>query len=104
MTIWDDTKVIQGEMGRFITIARRSHDKWMVGSMNAGERRRLEIPLDFLESGRTYEALICSDQSPDGSAKTKVDVVKKEVTSESILVADMAFNGGQAIVLTPKDQ
>ena len=104
VTTWDDTKVIQGEMGRFITIARRSRDRWLVGSMNAGERRSLKIPLAFLSPGITYEALICSDQAPDGSAKTKVDVVRKDVTSESVLSADMAANGGQAIVLIPKDR
>ncbi|MCM2375279.1 glycoside hydrolase family 97 protein [Aporhodopirellula aestuarii] len=107
-TTWDDTKVIHGEMGSYITIARRAdaegaNDRWLVGSMNAGERRQLEIPLDFLDPGITYEALICSDQAPDGSASTKVNVTRTEVTSESVLTADMASNGGQAIVLTPRN-
>lgn len=107
-TTWDDTKVINGEMGSYITIARRAdagtpNDRWLVGSMNAGERRQLEIPLDFLDPRLTYEALICSDKAPDGTAETKVDVMRKEVTSKSILTADMASNGGQAIVLTPRD-
>ena len=100
-TTWDDTKVIQGEIGRFITTARRNGQQWFVGSMNAGERRKLSIPLSFLKPGVAYSASIHSDASPEGNAATKVKSTLQSVTSETVLTADMAANGGQAIVLTP---
>lgn len=102
-TTWDDTKVIHGEIGKFVTIARRNQRQWLVGSMNAGERRQLKIPLSFLEPGVTYSASIHSDASPQGDASEKVKSELKSVTSETVLSADMAFNGGQAIVLTPEN-
>lgn len=100
-TTWDETKVIHGEIGKFITTARRKGDQWFVGSMNAGERRQLEIPLDFLKPGVSYNASIHSDADPDGSGPTKVKNEVKTVTSTTVLNADMAPNGGQALVLTP---
>ena len=33
-TVWDDTKVINGEIGKFATIARRSGDDWFVRTIN----------------------------------------------------------------------
>jgi len=100
-TTWDDTKVLHGEMEKFVSIARRSGDKWFVGSMNAGEPRTLEIKLDFLEPGVEYTARVRSDAHPDGSDRTKVACDTRKVTSESVISADMAHNGGQAIILTP---
>ena len=100
-TTWDDTKVLHGEMEKFVSIARRSGDKWFVGTMNAGEPRKLEIKLDFLKPGVKYSANIKSDEFPDGSDSKKVANTTQEVTSESTITADMAHNGGQAIILTP---
>lgn len=100
-TTWDETKVIHGEIGNFVTTARRSNKQWFVGSMNANEQRTLEIPLNFLEAGVTYEAFVCSDEDPAGNAPTKVKTERISVTSESILSADMANNGGHAVVITP---
>ncbi|MFC7337793.1 glycoside hydrolase family 97 N-terminal domain-containing protein [Haloferula chungangensis] len=102
-TTWDDTKVLHGEMEKFVSIARRSGDKWFVGTMNAGEPRKLEIKLDFLKPGVKYSANIKSDEFPDGSDSKKVSNTTQEVTSESTITADMAHNGGQAIILTPAE-
>ena len=101
VTTWDDTKVLHGEMEKFVSIARRTGDKWFVGTMNAGEPRKLPIKLDFLEPGVEYTANIKSDGNPDGSDPKKVVSTRQTVTSESIITADMAHNGGQAIILTP---
>ncbi len=100
-TTWDESKIIHGEIGSFITTARRNGEQWFVGSMNAGERRELKIPLNFLQPGLKYQASIYSDAFPDGSDSKKVNSASIEVTSETVLTADMASNGGQAIVLTP---
>lgn len=100
-TTWDDTKVLHGEMEKFVSIARRSGDKWFVGTMNAGEPRKLELSLDFLQPGVTYTANIKSDAHPDGSAPKQVANTTETVTHKSVLSADMAHNGGQAIILTP---
>ncbi|MGE9271051.1 MAG: glycoside hydrolase family 97 N-terminal domain-containing protein [Verrucomicrobiales bacterium] len=103
VTTWDDTKVLHGEMEKFVSIARRTGDKWFIGTMNAGEPRKLEIKLDFLDPGVKYSARIKADQFPNGSDRTKVANTTQEVTSQSTLIANMAHNGGQAIILTPAE-
>ena len=100
-TVWDETTVIQGEIGEYVTIARRSGEQWFVGSMNALKRRRLEIPLTFLEPGRKYTATVYEDSSPDGSNRTGVRIRQLQVDSKSVITADMASNGGQAIQIKP---
>ena len=102
-TTWDDTQVIHGEIGQYVTIARRKGRKWFVGTMNAVERRTLEIPLTFLEEASSYLATIHADASPEGDNPKAVQITSKIVTSKSVLQASMAANGGQAIVLTPRE-
>jgi len=102
-TVWDEKRVIQGEIGEYITLARRKGDAWFVGTMNAIEHRRLDIPLTFLKPGVKYRAVIYSDSDPAEAAKSKsVKIKRGSVTSETIIRADMANNGGQAIYIVPE--
>lgn len=100
-TVWDDTRVIHGEIGRLCTIARRSGDEWYLGTINAGQRRQIEIPLTFLAPGRKYAASIYADRSPDGSTPTAVDARTQPVDATTTLKADLAADGGQAVRIVP---
>jgi alpha-glucosidase len=100
-TVWDDTKVLNAKIGAYATVARRSGAQWFVGSINAGERRTLSIPLAFLTPGKRYTASIYSDGAPDGSDRTRVTCATREVTSSDVLTADLASNGGHAVRLAP---
>ena len=97
-TVWDEKRVIQGEIGEFITIARRKGTDWFVGTMNANKQRQLTIPLSFLAPGEKYTATIYFDTDPaDPSQMKSVQIKTIDVTAESVIKADMANNGGQAI-------
>ncbi len=100
-TVWDDTKVLNAKIGSYATVARRSGAQWFVGTINAGERRTLSIPLAFLMPGTRYTASIYSDGAPDGSDRTRVACATREVTSSDTLTADLAANGGHAVRLAP---
>jgi alpha-glucosidase len=100
-TVWDDTRVINGKIGHYITIARRSERQWYIGSLNAVARRELDIPLTFLNPDSKYTAYIYSDGSPEGGDRTNVSVRSMEVDSNTVLKADMAANGGQAVHIVP---
>jgi alpha-glucosidase len=100
-TVWDDSRVLQGAIGQYITTARRQGDAWYVGTLNAVHRRQLEIPLSFLTPGRKYTAMICGDARPDGSAPAEVSVQSQTVDSTTVVRADLAANGGQALRLVP---
>jgi alpha-glucosidase len=98
-TVWDDTKVVQGETGKYITVARRSGNDWFVGTMTNNDRRKLSIPLDFLQSGKTYIASIYYDD-PKSKVRTKVSIKRIPVTNQSVVEADLSPSGGQAIWIT----
>ncbi len=101
-TVWNQKRVIHGEIGEYITVARRSDDAWFVGTMNAMKRRKVDIPLSFLTPGIKYTATIYYDTDPEGATESKSLKIKTmDVTSETVIHADMADNGGQAIHITP---
>lgn len=74
-TVWDDTKVLSGDIGAFITVARRSGSEWFLGSITNTKARTVSINFDFLESGKMYLATIYSDD-PNLAKKTQVAVEK----------------------------
>jgi len=46
---WETTKVLNGEVGEYVTIARkeRDSDNWFIGSITNEKARDFNIPLDF---------------------------------------------------------
>jgi len=101
VTVWDDTKVINGSIGEYVTMARRSGSDWFIGTMNNSTPRQLDIPLDFLDKDVKYTAHIYEDDHTV-QTRTRVRVEKREVNSKTILEADLLANGGQAVRLVPE--
>ncbi|MBE3576292.1 MAG: glycoside hydrolase family 97 protein [Limnochordales bacterium] len=105
-TTWDETRVLLGEPGEYISIARRSGADWYVGTMTNEEPRGLEIPLSFLGEGE-YVAYIYEDEDP-GSAQAAAHPdpastrLRREIVNRhTVLTARLAGGGGQAVRLTP---
>ncbi|PTN10113.1 glycoside hydrolase family 97 protein [Mangrovibacterium marinum] len=95
-TVWDDTKVLNGEVGKYITVARRSGDEWFVGAITNNDARTIEIPLTFLEADKKYKATIYSDDDQLKS-RTKVNIQIEEVSASKKLTFDLKGSGGVAI-------
>jgi alpha-glucosidase len=100
-TVWDETKVVQGEIGKFATLARRHGESWFVGTINNSEPRTLSVALDFLPRGRKFTAHIYADDDTVATA-TKVSVKTSEVDASTTLEVPLHAAGGQAIWLEPK--
>jgi hypothetical protein len=95
--------VLNGQIGDYITVARRSGRDWFVGSMTGQQAQTLSVPLRFLDSRTTYVANIYGD-APTTDLETnpdEVQITRLVVTSRDSLVALMAAGGGQAVQLTP---
>ncbi|MCO6047456.1 glycoside hydrolase family 97 protein [Aeoliella sp. ICT_H6.2] len=101
-TVWDETRVIRGEIGKYAVIARRSGQDWFVGAMNSGTERELEVPLDFLTDSTSYKARVYSDD-PKLDTPTRVRIDEQLVDSDAELTIDLQPNGGQAMWLRPVD-
>lgn len=59
-TIWDHTLALNGEIGRYLTMARKYKDDWYVGSLTNWDARILQLDLSFLGDGN-FEAEVFSD-------------------------------------------
>lgn len=99
-TTWDDTRVIQGDIGRRAVVARRKGDEWFVGAI-APVDGQFQIPLAFLESGRKFQARIFSDAAPEAAGGGAINIENRLVDSTSVLDANIPPNGGEAILLSP---
>ncbi|KAA6315737.1 alpha-glucosidase [termite gut metagenome] len=100
-TVWDDTKVIHGEIGKYITVARRSGNDWFIGTMTNNDGRKLNISFDFLPEGKNYIAHIYYDD-PEAMTRTKVGIKKIPVNKQSVIVTDLLPSSGQAIWITER--
>lgn len=95
-TFWDDTRILEGEIGEYITVARRSGADWYVGSITNNNARDIKIDCAFLTRGKRYRAEIYYDD-PASPVRTKVSVKQLTATSSTILDAHLPASGGQAI-------
>jgi alpha-glucosidase len=99
-TVWDDTKVLNGEPAKYITIARQHGATWYLGAMTNWDARDLEVPLDFLGAGE-YEAQIFADGPDADKVATSVSIPKKRVKASDKLSVHLAPGGGVAVIFTP---
>jgi alpha-glucosidase len=99
-TCWDETRVLQGEIGKSASVARRRGQGWFVGSIRVGGGE-WKIPLSFLPTGRKFDATVYSDGDIGDPASKAVKVERLTVDSTTLLTARMCANGGQAVRLVP---
>ncbi len=100
-TTWDDTQILDGNVGEFISVARRKGDEWFVGAITNNDQRALKIEMRFLPENKKYLAEIYTDGNPTIKTKTKVRVSTYVVHSASLLNVQLKNSGGIAIRLVP---
>jgi alpha-glucosidase len=93
---WDETKVLNGVPGEYVTIARRHGNEWFLGSMTNWNPRGLDLPLTFLGAGR-YRAEIYADAADADRFPKHVSIAKKTVDRRTRLKAQLAPGGGYAV-------
>ena len=99
-TTWDETRVLNGTPGQYITIARRSGSQWYVGSVTDASPQQLTIPLDFLSRG-TFVAEVYADDRDAPDRPSNVVIRRLQVAAGDTLQADLAPAGGQSARFTP---
>jgi len=100
---WDDTMVLNGKIGDYVTIARRSGDTFFIGSITDEEAREFEVALSFLRPGVEYAARIYAD-APGSDWETNphaYEIIERRVDSDTVLTLKLAPGGGQAISIVP---
>ena len=95
----DFTKILSGEMGKYIVTARRKDINWYIGGMTNWDQRDIALDLPFLKEGEQYTATLFTDGI---NANKNAEDYKKEtfmVTSNSRLKVHLASGGGFALKL-----
>ena len=100
-TTWSKTLVPNGEIGKYITIARKARhdDSWFIGSITNEEARNIDIALDFLDEGAAYRAMIYEDGPEADYEHNPYEMTIRQV---SVIQGDtlhlrLARSGGAAI-------
>jgi alpha-glucosidase len=105
-TDWQDTRVLNGEVGDYVTIARkqRGGEAWYVGGVGDEEARTVSFALDFLTPGKPYRAEIYRDGDDADyrtAARHSIVIEKRVLSGADSLTLRLAPGGGFAIRLVP---
>ena len=103
---WKQSKYLLAEPGEYVVIARqgKKNGQWFCGGVTDDNARTLEVPMNFLEPGKTYEATVYADAA-DAHYKNNpraYQINKVTVTSEDVLPIYTAPGGGFAISFLEK--
>jgi alpha-glucosidase len=101
-TTFDETVALDGEVGKFVTIARRKANTWYLGAITNWDSRETTIDFSFLEKGKKYEAEIFSDGV--NADKAAQDYKREIITVDSAtkLKYRLAGGGGLSAIISPK--
>ena len=100
-TVWDNTIALNGEVGKYVSIARQKEAIWYVGSINNWDSRTIELDLSFLKEGN-YTAEIYRDGA---NANRTASDYKKEmiaIPASRKMKITMAQGGGFAMKIYKK--
>jgi alpha-glucosidase len=88
---WDETIVLPpSEIGELAVYARRKGDTWFVAVMNGAQSKQINIPLNFLKSGK-YKATTVHD---DPSSAASVKMGEGSFTSKDVIKLNLVGGGG----------
>jgi len=96
-TVWDETVVLNAEIGKSIVIARRAGARWYLAAMNGDDAATLDVPLNFL--GRKNWSLRTFADQPDGTNYEAVLETQQTVDAKEILHLRLLPAGGYAEIL-----
>jgi len=102
---WDTTVVINGEIGEYVTIARRDRNSqdWYLGSITNEEARTFDVDLSFLDAKGRYTAEIYADGP---KADWELNPYEMSIGNESVGTSyeiKLARGGGHAVRFKHED-
>jgi hypothetical protein len=101
---WDESQIIHSQIGDHITTARRHGEEWFIGSVINQQGGTLDISLDFLEAGLSYEATFYED-TEQTHCKTNPEAYQirtGQVKKGDLIQAKLAPGGGHCMWIRPK--
>jgi hypothetical protein len=92
---WEETRVLDGEPGRGVTIARRAGTTWYVAGITADAPAAARVPLSFLGGGSWRMTLIA-----DGASDRAFASRAATVSARDTIDVPTRARGGWVMTLT----
>ena len=100
---WEQTQVLNGEVGDYVTIARQEREtgNWFVGGITDEEARSLTVNFDFLDQDASYTVVLYRDGEGAhwDDNPTSLTIEEISVDASTNLSFEMAPGGGFAMSL-----
>lgn len=104
-TDWDDSRYLEAEPARYITVARKAKgtDRWFIGGKCNEDGHQSDLRLDFLDKGKKYVCTVYADaKDADYEKNPKAyTITRRMVKQGDRLRLKMAPGGGFAVSLFP---
>lgn len=104
-TDWDDSRYLEAEPARYITVARKAKgtDRWFIGGKCNEDGHQSDLRLDFLDKGKKYVCTVYADaKDADYEKNPKAyTITRRTVKQRDRLRLKMAPGGGFAVSLFP---
>jgi alpha-glucosidase len=99
-TVWDETRGLAGEVGKYVVEARRNGKNWYLAAVSDRNARELPVELKFLGAG-TWKATLWED-APDSDQNAE-HLVRNEKTARpsDTLQLKLAPSGGMVAIFSP---
>ena len=99
--VWDDLKVLEGKVGDYLLLARRSGTDWFVGALTDWNKREMELDLSFLPAGEFTIEIFQDGINADRHAQDYKHL-KTNIESGGKMKIDLAPGGGWVAKISPK--
>jgi alpha-glucosidase len=95
-TVWDESHYLAGEIGKYISVARRKGSKWFIGNAAGPEDWNTMLSFDFLNKGKKYNATIYEDDGKGSILKRSI-----QVDADTRFSINLKAASGSALIIEP---
>ncbi|MFP4367248.1 MAG: glycoside hydrolase family 97 protein [Bacteroidales bacterium] len=100
--VWDETRLLEGEIGEYTVMARRSGNKWYVGAITNWDKRVIKLETSFLPPGNHRLEAIEDGVNADKRAGD-YRLITRHFEGGEILDLNLAPGGGWVSIITPEE-
>ena len=99
-TVWDETRGLAGEVGKFVVEVRRNNRNWYLAAVTDSNARELLVPLTFLGAG-DWKVTLWEDAPDSGQNAEYLVKNEKAVRPSDTLQLKLAPAGGTVAIFSP---
>ena len=101
---WDETRVIDAEIGDYIVIARRKGNDWFIGAITDENARKILVDLSFIGDNNTIQIFGDSFNTSFHENPTAILIEKYQVSAKDKVLISMTSGGGFAAIISKEKQ